>query len=227
MRNIYIIFILLLSCQNWAPRANQSQNSIVVTDSILNKTLFKLNEISFEEYEKLKKNISIVQIQPLNIKKMNNKIHLSLNDGSYKEFADSIFGTDDTRNKEYVLKGLYKEVNLYLIQANYYEGGEYILVNKKNGEVYNMWSLPIISPDHQKIISFGNSLGYEIMPNGIQYFEIINGTPKIKWEYNTQKWKPEDLRWITNNVLILKQVIPDFISTTQKEQIKYFKLIIN
>jgi len=159
-------------------------------------------------------------------KKTNGILEINLENGKLKIFKDSIYSIDSTLYPEYTVIGFYPEINCYLITVNFYENGKCILLNKKNGSEYNIWSEPIISPDKKHFVTFLGSLGYPVKPNGIQFFDVNGDEIKLVWEFETDEWKPDELFWISDKQLILKQCNPDFNSKNNTCEKKYFKMIL-
>jgi hypothetical protein len=113
-----------------------------------------------------------------------------------------------------------------LLKVLYYESGEYKLVNKRDGSETKLWGLPILSPDKKMLISYSNALGYDVMPNGIQFFKMENGKLNLVWECEIEDWTPDYVNWVDNTSIIIKKKIPKEFSEKTHDLIEYFKLKI-
>jgi hypothetical protein len=141
---------------------------------------------------------------------------------------DSLSYSDDVNQVTYKYVGFLKDIEYYIIIAQYYETGEYLLVDYKTGIKNKIWGLPKLSPDKKRIVAASNAIGYDIMPNGIQMWGIQkNGKLKLEWEYKQNQWAPDNVEWASNNTIYVNKKIPDFLSSSKKEEQYYIRLLMN
>ena len=80
-------------------------------------------------------------------------------------------------------------INKYLIAGSYYEGGDYMFVDKTSGEKTNTFvDYPYISPDKKNIICI-NSNGYETTAD-LELYEISEDKVNQKMSASFKKWMP-------------------------------------
>ncbi len=158
-----------------------------------------------------------------NVKKVKGIIKLILANGSNVVLKDKGIGTDDVDKKEYHLKGMLLN-KFYVVLANDYETGEFLLIDKNDGLIVKLWGEPYTSPDKSHIASFSGSLDYDMQPNGIQLYKIDHNNISLDWEYKITDWQPEDIAWKNNKTLIVLKVVPDYISPTKKNIKNYLEL---
>lgn len=84
---------------------------------------------------------------------------------------------------------------LVLLQVQYYEGSEYLLVDTPTGERTRLPHWPLLAPDRQSfaVLSFDLEAGYG--PNTLQIWELRSGTPSLEWSVEPEEWGPADGRW--------------------------------
>jgi hypothetical protein len=168
----------------------------------------------------------------LSFKKQNGQLKLPLSSGinTYKIFQDSIKGSEDENKKEYNYLGQFKEIDFYVVSVTYWEHFEVLLIDKKSGNHYSIWSVPSLSPNNKRIATIPSS-GLEGEPVGIQILSInkTNYTQIEKViEINQQLWNPVDFVWEDNNSVILKVTELADHSKGKKEVVfSYLRLKIN
>lgn len=101
----------------------------------------------------------------------------------------------------YSYQTLWSEQGLVLIQVQYYEGSEYLLVDTTTGERTRLPHWPLLGPDGQRfaVLSFDLEAGYG--PNTIQIWELRSGTPSLEWSVEPEDWGPAEGRWETASTL--------------------------
>ncbi|MBC7381858.1 MAG: hypothetical protein H7296_02560 [Bacteroidia bacterium] len=193
---------------------------------LLNGHTIYLDTITDLQYSKvIKFNKIVYDTSP--IMKVNDKITLHLINGKNIILEDSFPNSDNDDQVTYKYVGFLKEVGLYIVIAQYFESGEYLLIDNKTGSKTKVWGIPKLSPDNIHIIAASSAIGYEIMPNGIQLWKIqTNGIPKLEWEYQQNKWSPENVEWADKNTIYVFKRTPEQLSSNNKESKSYIKLLI-
>lgn len=84
---------------------------------------------------------------------------------------------------------------LVLVQVQYYEGSEYLLVDTRTGERTRLPDWPLRAPDGQRfaVLSFDLEAGYG--PNTLQIWEIGADGPALAWSVEPDDWGPAEGRW--------------------------------
>ena len=239
---LFLFLILIFSCH-----INNDKNNIKIediknelgskvlhvlgthnTDTIkLNKYILFISDINKNTYDKNKpeedkslvpNDISIKNKGILKLPLLNNK---------FIQLRDTLSDSDNDDQAKYEYIGVIKSIDFYLVKAIFYETGEYILINHRNGNKISLWGYPILSSNKENIVSFSSSIDYDVMPNGLQMFDIKNNELKLEWQYETDKWAIEELYWIDNKFIYAKIFIPKYISSTKKDTTNYIKISWN
>jgi len=223
MRALILMLNFLLAVPAFNVQLIQMPHSTKNQSIHLNgKTIF-LKKSSSQIAKKLNFNSSMADLKKMPFTKINGITKLKLFDSSYIVLKDKGEQTDNIDKKVYHLKGLLLE-RFYVVLANYYETGEYLLIDKKNGNCIALWGEPYVSPDGSHIVSFSGSLDYDMEPNGIQLYDIEADKIKLNWEFKITDWQPEAIAWKGNRTIMVLKVIPDYISSTKKEIKGYSEL---
>lgn len=219
---IFLLCNVLCFLQNCS-----AQNSKDVSDTVLflNAHKIQISSISEEEYK------GAAQTERLNIdttpvKKNQSELVLSIAGNKKVVLMDSLANSDNTEQVTYNYIGHFKEVGLYVIKVQYYETGEYMLINEKTGIKTKVWGEPKLSPDKKHIVCTSNAIGYDIMPNGIQMWLIEKDNLKLEWEYRQEQWGADEIIWVNDKTFYFIKHIPDFISKTKKEERHYSEIIL-
>lgn len=233
--------IVLMSCSNGVkegtPTVANSENlvdTLSTTDEgtdmaktiAVNTNTAKIDTITLNEYKKgvsLSKKSSLIK-RNKNVIEEDDKVIIKLSNNNSIVFKDSLADGDDVDQVSYKYVGKLDGANYHVVQVTYYETGEYVLINADTGEKKTIWSLPKLSPDNKRILAFNSSLDYDVMPNGIQVFDVSEGSIELVWELKPDTWAPQEVDWGKDNVLFIKQHVPYFISPKNKDEVNYVKL---
>ncbi|NLV66264.1 MAG: SH3 domain-containing protein [Spirochaetes bacterium] len=135
-----------------------------------------------------------------NVKRNGNTLTIRCSNGKVVEFTDENSETDQYMG--YLLRHHYKIPNLYLIFIQYYEGGEYYILNSAGGEQEKIWDVPVFSPDNTRFICTSEDLEAGYGYTGIQVFRIENSKFIKEYEVKLQ-WGPSHPVWVNNNKINL------------------------
>lgn len=135
-------------------------------------------------------------------------------------FKDKYYRNTDN-NVIYSSLGYAKSINCHFIKKNVYEGASFYLITSR-GVVQEVWGLPIISPNKDKIAFFSKGMENAVGPNGIQIFAIEGHNITNKCTYEASTFEPMCLKWASNNVMYLKSIVP----SNNGGITKYFKINI-
>ncbi|MBE0390307.1 hypothetical protein [Flavobacterium sp. PL002] len=120
------------------------------------------------------------------VKKVNGVIELNCKNKVVK-FIDKPEDNDGMQLFNY--EGQIEFLNKYLIIGSYYEGGDYIFVDKTSGETTTTFGdYPNISPDKKNIICI-NSNGYETTAD-LELYKISNNKVNNVMNVSFKKWMP-------------------------------------
>lgn len=223
---LFVALFCLPSCSSvestkGTAKANSTQDIQVFCIEPVDEEVFEFAKSEYVE--------KLVQ-DTLIYKKQNGIITLPLksNSNAQKIFKDFIQGSEDENKKEYSYLGQFKEIDYYLVSVNYWEHFEILLIDKKSGNNYSVWSVPLLSPNN-KFIAAILPYGLEGEPVGIQILSVdkTNYTQINKiMEIDQISWNPIDFVWENDSSIILKvTAIPGF-SKSEKEY-KFVRLKIS
>ena len=115
---------------------------------------FTIDQISYEEYQKAKKNGYFPLVKDtLSIKKQKGILTLPCSDTVVKLKDVEMTPQDDLEYYEYL--GEMQPIHQYLIAGNYYEAWEKFFIDKKTGRKTEIESHPYLSPDGKYIVTLG------------------------------------------------------------------------
>jgi hypothetical protein len=115
---------------------------------------FTIDQISYEEYQKAKKNGYFPLVKDtLAIKKKEGILTLPCSDTVVKLKDVEMTPQDDLEYYEYL--GEMQPIHQYLIAGYYYEAGDKFLIDKRTGHKTEIESQPYLSPDGKYIITLG------------------------------------------------------------------------
>jgi hypothetical protein len=218
-----VLCLFALSCSAKDNDSKTIQDSITDT-LVLNTHTLYIDSITEQEYNRLKDSKRIYH-DSTPVRKEKNELILNLEGNKKLVLKDSLSKSDNVDQVTYTYVGFLKEVGFYIIIAQYNETGEYLLINCKTGSKTKVWGLPKLSPNQKRIVSSSNAIGYDVMPNGIQMWEVSqNGELKLEWEYQHTAWAPDDIAWANDSSIYVTKRIPDFLSSTKKEETSYIKI---
>lgn len=152
-------------------------------------------------------------------------ITLTLLTGKEIEFKNKNSDTpdeDDFMQKNY-LEYLPK-VGFFVFRNNYYEGGNFSLVNDKSGKEITIEGFPKVSPDAKHLIATNQDVEAAFEFNGIQIFGFPNGRFEKLLEKEFDNMEPHTPKWIDDKTIEIT-MMP---SSSDKEiKPKNIKVIMN
>ena len=135
---------------------------------------FTIDQISYEEYQKAKKNGYFPLVKDtLSIKKQKGILTLPCSDTVVKLKDVEMTPQDDLEYYEYL--GEMQPIHQYLIAGYYYEAGDKFLIDKRTGHKTEIESQPYLSPDGKYIITLGvTEMGGA---TAIALYKVLNKDP--------------------------------------------------
>ncbi len=218
-----VLFLFLISCSAKNNHVNFIEHGKRDTIAINGHTIYvdSITELQYKVY----KNVNQIFYDSTAVRKVGNTLTLNVGQGEKLVLKDSLAQSDNVDQVTYTYVGFIKEIRFYIIMAQYYETGEYLLINSNTGEQTRVWGVPKLSPNKKYIVCYSDAIGYDVMPNGIQMWALSpNGKLDLAWEYNQLNWAPEDIVWVNDNSIYVTKRIPDFLSPTNKEEISYCRM---
>jgi hypothetical protein len=113
-----------------------------------------------------------------------------------------------------------KDINSYIIEIQYFEGGAYCLINKSSGKKITIPGLIKISPDKTRIVSYNEDLISRYTTNGFVIYRLINNSFLKEYELEIDDWGPSKADWTDNSHIEFAK------STVKDENVKVIGKII-
>jgi hypothetical protein len=131
-------------------------------------------------------------------------LRLTLKTGKVVELKD--VPTDPKKPDEPVDKIVYysfreylRDLGYFLVEVQFWEGGEYLMVNDQNGQIYHLPDLFLLSPDRQRLATLLMSEAF--VPTSIQIWRITPEQMTREWSLKPEDWGPKEGAWQDNNTL--------------------------
>ncbi len=218
--SIKILLEKLFNTQNPELIIEDCWKNIAEVDTLIleNKNLLiypisnsEFNSVSPTPAENNKKNDKNIQSNKLFVK-------CTFRNGLSKTYKNNLGNDDNYINYSFV--GSLETIDYYLIQIQFYEGGNYLLIDKENGKEIPIYSEPSFSNNKKHFACSLMTCSGD--GGGLQIFEVIdNGKVKlIETKFKFHAWDPSLLKWNFKNELLIQKEI------CMCDQKKYGKLII-
>lgn len=142
------------------------------------------------------------------VKRVGDTLFLPIDNGNPVAMGNNNEDDGDAYVK-FFYEGFMPEINCYCIRAGYYEGGDYVLLNRTTGTNIHVWGKPLMSPDKKQLICTSYDLEAGFIPNGYQLLGYNNGKLEVLGEATLDEWGPGQVQWLDNNTLVAEHVKPD------------------
>ena len=172
----------------------ETVNKKRIYDSISSKrdNLFEANK-AFEKY--------MLPFYKADVTRDKEKLIILFDNGTNRIYTDMDF--NDDRNEFYCFRDYIKKINAYLISVNYYEGGEFKLINKSNGNFMDISGIPRISPNKSKFVIANLDLVSQYTTNGLWVYGIVNNEYVLEYEEKPENWGTNKIEWINENKILV------------------------
>ncbi len=184
-----------------------SQSQVMATDTVfLKNDTVQIKLISKGKYEMLLDSCKKTAINTESpIEKNGDTLLLPVMMGQNAEFVDLPESDPSDGERTYKYSGELTELGLYVIEANFYEGRHYYLVDKMSGEKELILGLPMLSPNKKMI--FSNVAAYRngAVGNGFDLWKVgKNNQLKHYFEKSHHDdWEITEAAWLTDSSLLL------------------------
>jgi hypothetical protein len=223
----FLLTVMFIACNNQPAAENKTDSPAIVPSPMeakgVNDTLFFNNKRCIV-YPLAESPFGTLATDNEQEQEANEKIPKSLS-GQVIRMGDSLLiktGADtvtilannhnDDGNSyvNYTFGEFLPEINCFLINADFYEGGCCVLINRDSGEKVEVWSKPVISPDKKWLLCPSFDLEAAFLPNGFQLLSYNNGKIVIAGEQLLEKWGPGRVKWLDNNTLVAERIEMDY-----------------
>ena len=128
-------------------------------------------------------------------------LRIALERGDSVVFTDSL--PDDAAGVWFSYRGLLPSVGYHLIEVQYYEGGRYLLVNRRTGWRGSSNGVPVISPDSARLAAGNVDLEAEYSPTTLQIWSVSVDSLILEFDHDfvaspitaDSVWGPRNLEW--------------------------------
>lgn len=133
---------------------------------------------------------------------------------NFKNGSNEVFNNDDRDGwdyyRDYNFLGSYSVMDYWLIHLQLYEGESYFLLSKTDGSKIHLFGEPLFSPNKQLFVCYAADIEAGYVTNGIQLFKVKNSLALPVWEKEILKWAPDEIKWVLNSKIAIKQSYMDF-----------------
>lgn len=209
---LLVFFIVLINgCKN---NKKQSINYLDYSNSDSNRTvesgvqlyfIKKIKEKDFSFFSTHYKNEQYYNYTQQ--KKINGELVLNLNSKKTIKFKDSINYDHEEDSEKYNYLAFNNYLNSYFIKLERWEQNDILMINKENGNIDTLWSLPILSPQKKHLLELSSSWGLEGIPNGIRVYKYEKNKLKLYFQIIQSTWIPKSSFWKNENTILIK-VLP-------------------
>lgn len=130
------------------------------------------------------------------VSRENGELQLRLLSGKSMTFINSIVKNESY--KAYWFITFFQQIKYYLVQVRSWESYRYLLINYRNGNIFSIIGLPIISKDHKRFAVTCLDLEAGFLPNRIEIFQVTNKTIKREWFKDYCQAGPSQVQWLSN-----------------------------
>jgi hypothetical protein len=225
--NIIISFIVLIVVStSLFCHSNKEQNrtEIKCDDTIVDGYILSFSKIIKNEYFSLKQNHSI-DTAPMPKFIRDDMLIFQIGNKNTLMFKDCVKTIYDADKIKYHYLGRLLKQNRYLIIKEYYESSEIIVLDSLSGNYSTIWNIPKMAKNDSIFFTISASLGYDIMPNGIQLCKFSNnGRILTEWEFEAKDWEPVNAKWKNDSTIYVEKRIINDYTNREKDKIEYIMI---
>jgi len=111
---------------------------------------------------------------------------------------------EDERNVAYEYVADIPAIRQWLVAVRLYEGGYYLLIDKRTGRRTRVWSPPAVAPDGQHFVCGNSDVLARYEPSGIQLWAVEENGLRRLWERQTE-WGCTQPRWLDSKTILFEQ----------------------
>ncbi len=142
---------------------------------------------------------------PNGVRRMGDSLVLPLGDGGVVTFVDDARPESGEANY-HTYRTYYAAIGYYLVAHYMYEGGQYLLVNRRNGWRQAVFGVPVLSPDSQRLAVANADLEAQYTPNVLQVWHVEPDALRMEWQVQPDDWGAEDPHWLSPDTLAFTRV---------------------
>ncbi|WP_133274124.1 hypothetical protein [Hymenobacter radiodurans] len=146
---------------------------------------------------------------------------LTLKNGRTLTLTNNITDPDEEKHVIYRFRGPLDKSDFWVLDVTRWESGFVLLINQHTGRRTQLWGRPVLAPDGTHLVAFNSDMEAGYSPNGLEVWSLESGIPMLRWNRVVNTWGPEEVRWLNDKTLIIRQYYPD-----STPQIKYARLLL-
>ena len=115
---------------------------------------------------------------------------------------------NDSTDSEYITYRYLEtlpNIDYWFVIENYYEGGEFLLIDKETGKNINVYGKPYFSKNNQYFVTYSFDIEASYNSNGFQLFKVENGKAIHLWTKNISNWGPSVIKWVNDSAIVMEQ----------------------
>ncbi|MFW5951259.1 MAG: hypothetical protein ACOCVZ_04010 [Gemmatimonadota bacterium] len=143
------------------------------------------------------------QIEAAGVVRRGDTLRLALAAGDTTRFVDE--PGEHSSVVYYSYQNHWPDAGYFLLQQQYYEGSEFVLVDDSTGTRTRLPDWPLRAPDGRRfaVLSLDLEAGYG--PNTLQIWSVGQDGPRREWETEPSHWGPAEGRWVDSVTLHFTQ----------------------
>ncbi|MGY2133685.1 hypothetical protein ACW9KT_15760 [Hymenobacter sp. HD11105] len=146
---------------------------------------------------------------------------LTLTNGRVLTLTNNVTDPDETTHVIYRFRGPLVGSNFWVVDVTRWESGFVLLINRQTGRRTRLLGPPVLAPDGTHLATVNSDMEAHYSPNGLQVWSLEGGIPLLRWSRVVNTWGPEEVRWLDNKTLIVRQFHPD-----STPEIRYARLLL-
>lgn len=146
---------------------------------------------------------------------------LTLANGRLLTLTNNLTDPDETKHVIYRFRGPLANSQFWVLDVTRWESGFVLLINQQTGRRTRVWGRPVLAPGGGQLVTANSDMEAHYSPNGLQIWSLEDGIPLLRWNREVATWGPEEVRWLDDNTLIIRQYHPD-----STPQIQYARLLL-
>lgn len=155
------------------------------------------------------------------VRREGDMLHLKLDSGAELSFENQTDFGGVEPYAYYEFKEYMPDLNLYVLDVHFYEGGEYLVISGRSGKNYRMYAYPEVSPDRLHIVAVSEEDGMGGGENSIRLWRVEQGELIEEFYYNTDELGYYNLNslseWYDNKTVRIRRVLSaEHITTCPK-----------
>ncbi|MCP4437956.1 MAG: hypothetical protein GY810_03350 [Aureispira sp.] len=129
-----------------------------------------------------------------------------------KDSRCDIGETEEEANLEtYDVFKYFEEQQYLVLQVGYYEGGDFQLINLRDGNSKWIGAAPVLSPKGTKVALAQTDLVAGYIYNGFRVYELGKGGPTLLQEITFPEWGAQNAQWVDDETVTFDIIAMDFV----------------